>query len=131
MSTFVKAVVIVLVTVILSLVLPKNAGEFHVVLSLGACSIVLLIAGSFLQPIINTIYSLIEIGHADHEMVRILLKATGIAILSEYVILICQDAGNSALGKSLQVLSSAVILWLSLPMITGLMDIIKKLLAAV
>lgn len=125
-----KAAVIVLVTVIFTLVLPKNAKEFQVILSLGACGLVLVAACSFLRPVVDMIDSLVLIGKIDREMVRILLKVTGIALLTEYVVLLCQDAGNSALGKTLQVLSSSVILWLSLPLITTLMDLISNILTA-
>lgn len=125
-----KAAAIVLVAVILSLVLSKNGKEFQITLTLGACCVVLLTVCSFLNPILNLVESLITVGEIDRDMIQILLKATGISLLTEYMVLICQDAGNSALGKSLQVLSSAVILWLSLPLIHSLIDIITNILSA-
>lgn len=128
MSTFVKAAAIILITVIFTLVLPKNAKEFQVVLSLGACALVITAIYTFLEPVISMIESLTAKANLDSDMIRILLKATGIGLLSEYVTLICQDTGNSALGKILQVLSSAVILWLSLPLITSLIDLIGNIL---
>lgn len=125
-----KAAAIILVTVIFTLVLPKNAKEFQVILSLGACALVIAAIFSFLEPVVTMIESLVDKGKLDGNMVNILLKATGIGLLTEYVALICQDAGNSALGKILQVFSSAVILWLSLPLINSLMDIISNILSA-
>ena len=130
MSTFIKAAAIILITVIFTLVLPKNAKEFQVVLSLGACALVVTAIYSFLEPVVDLIESLTAKANLDGDMIRILLKATGIGLLSEYVTLICQDTGNSALGKMLQVLSSAVILWLSLPLITSLIDLIGNILTA-
>lgn len=130
MSTFIKAAAIILITVIFTLVLPKNAKEFQVVLSLGACALVITVIYSFLEPVVAMIESLIVKGNLDGDMIRILLKATGIGLLTEYVALICQDAGNNALAKILQVLSSAVILWLSLPLITSLMNLIGNILTA-
>lgn len=125
-----KAAAIILITVIFTLVLPKNAKEFQVVLSLGACALVITAIYSFLEPVVAMIESLTAKANLDDDMIRILLKATGIGLLSEYVTLICQDTGNSALGKILQVLSSAVILWLSLPLITSLIDLIGNILTA-
>lgn len=130
MSTYIKAAAIILVTVIFTLVLPKSAKEFQVILSLGACALVIAAIFSFLEPVIAMIESLVEKGKLDGSMVNILLKATGIGLLTEYVALICQDAGNNALAKILQVFSSAVILWLSLPLIHNLMDIISNILTA-
>lgn len=130
MSTFIKAAAIILITVIFTLVLPKNAKEFQIVLSLGACALVVTAIYSFLEPVVDLIESMTAKANLDGDMIRILLKATGIGLLSEYVTLICQDTGNSALGKMLQVLSSAVILWLSLPLITSLIDLIGNILTA-
>lgn len=128
MSTFLKAAVIILITVIFTLVLPKNAKEFQVILSLSACVLVITVIYNFLQPVVAMIESLAFKGKVDTDMLNILLKATGIGILTEYVTLICQDTGNGALGKVLQILGSAVILWLSLPLLSSLMEIISDLL---
>lgn len=130
MSTYIKAVVIILITLILGLVLPKNTKEFQVILTLGACTIVLFVVLSFLEPMVSMIRTLTDIGDLDEEMIRILLKATGVGLLTEYVALICQDSGNNALGKLLQVLGAAAILWLSLPLISRLMDLVSKILTA-
>jgi hypothetical protein len=42
--------------------------------------------------------------------------------------MVCADAGNASLGKVLQILASAVILWLSLPVFTALIELIQKIL---
>lgn len=130
MSIFIKAVVIILVTVIFSLVLPKNAKEFQVILSLGGCALVITAAYSFLSPVVDLLKELTSIGKLNEDTVSILLKATGVGLITEYVVLICQDAGNSALGKMLQVLGSAAILWLSLPLISSLMELVSNLLSS-
>ncbi len=128
MSTFIKAAAIILIAVIFTLVLPKNAKEFQVILVLGAGALATAALYTFLEPVIAMVESLTTKANLDEDMIRTLLKATGIGLLAEYVALICQDSGNAALGKLLQVLSSAVILWLSLPLITSLLDLVGKLL---
>ena len=42
--------------------------------------------------------------------------------------LICADAGNAAMGKGLQFMAVAVILWLSLPMMNALLELIEGIL---
>ena len=42
--------------------------------------------------------------------------------------MICEDSGNGALGKALQFLASAVILYLSLPLLSKLLDIVEGML---
>jgi hypothetical protein len=54
----------------------------------------------------------------------------GIGILSEISALICADAGNSSLGKALQILGGTAMLWLSLPVFRTLVDLIRSILGA-
>ena len=41
--------------------------------------------------------------------------------------MICTDAGNASLTKAIQLLGGAVILYLSVPMFSALMDLIQKI----
>ena len=45
--------------------------------------------------------------------------------------LLCADAGESALGKALQILSNAAILWLSLPLFRQIIGLIGEVLAEI
>jgi hypothetical protein len=52
----------------------------------------------------------------------------GIGIMTEIGGLICTDGGSSSLGKTVKMLGSAVILWLSLPLYAKLMELLQKIL---
>ena len=69
-------------------------------------------------------------GGLDSGTLRILLKAVGIGLVSEIAALVCADAGNSSLGKTVQLLGSAVILWLSLPLFTMLIELLQRIMGA-
>ena len=71
------------------------------------------------------------VGNLNTEMLEILLKSVGIGLLSEIAVLVCCDMGNASMGKTLQILSMAVILWLSLPLFSSLLDLIGKILGEV
>lgn len=130
MDTFFKAAVIIVVTVILSVSLPKSAKDFSVIMTLGACACLVFVVCNFLEPIVSVFRNLAEIGRLDSALLEILLKATGIGVLTEFVVLICNDSGNSAMGKGIQLLGSVVVLWLSLPLFTTLMDVVKDVLVS-
>ena len=68
-----------------------------------------------------------DLGQINDQMLRIIFKTVGVALLAEISELICVDAGNATLGKSLQVLSTAVILWLSVPLLNELIDLIETI----
>ena len=52
----------------------------------------------------------------------------GVGLISELVAGLCQDAGNGSLGKQVQLLGTAVILRLSLPLLETLLDLMERLL---
>ena len=81
-----------------------------------------------LQPVLNMIRTLEALGGLDETLISILLKVAGIGIISEIAALICTDTGNAALGKTLQLLGSAVILWMSIPLFTMLLELLQSIL---
>lgn len=131
MDRFFVAVAGILMTVILSLTLRKQNGELALLLSLCGCVLVIGVAVGFLKPMIAFLQNLRQIAALDSKMLGILLKVTGVAILSEIAGTVCADAGNAALGKTLQMLASFVILYLSLPMMTALLELVEKILGAI
>lgn len=86
------------------------------------------IAMHYLQPVVSFLHTLQDKTGIDENLFQILLKSVGIALLGETASLICTDAGNSSLGKIAQVLSSAAILWLSLPLLEELLSVIDEVL---
>lgn len=128
MEVFWKGIGAVLVTVILGLALRKNGMETGLLLTLAGCCLVAFGALTYLKPVLDFVRELQEVGQLDSDMLRIVLKAVGIGLVGEISALICADAGNGALGKTLQLLTSSVILWLSLPLMTGLLELIQEML---
>ena len=104
--------------------------DYSVVLSIFICLAVLLAAINFLEPVLDFLDQLLQIADVNSELMKIMLKSAGIGLLSEITSLICSDAGNSALGKSLQILAVFTILWLSIPVFSALISIIQETLTA-
>ena len=131
MEKFVKVAAGVLVALVLYLVLNKQGKDFAVLISLAVCCMVISALLAFIRPMITFIEKLEQLGNFDHEILQVLLKSVGIGILTEIVSLICADAGNASMGKSLQILASVVILWLSIPLFSRLMDVIQEILVVI
>lgn len=131
MEIFVKGCALVLLTVVLVLSLGSRGKEYGMVLGILACVLLAMGAMQYLQPVIAFLSRLESIGGLDSGMMGILLKISGIGILSEIIMLICTDSGNASLGKALQLMSSAVILWLSLPVFQMLLELIENILGGI
>lgn len=86
---------------------------------------------SFLSPVMEFFQRLRSMTDLDDTLLQILLKALGICIISDLASMVCADAGNAALGKVLQLLSSAAILWISIPLLEKLLDMIQKILGGI
>ena len=128
MDDFIKDAGLILIALVLCLVLSVQNKSLSSVLVICACCMVCFSAVGYIKPIIDFVTNLQHIGGLDPQIVGVVIKAVGIGILSEIISLICADAGISSLGKTLQLLSTAIILWLSLPLLNSLMDLIGQIL---
>ena len=131
MDIFLKIIAGILITVILYQVLAKSAKDTATLLSLLVCCMIASVAVGFLTPVIEFLQRLQNIGNLDADLVQIMVRSVGIALLSQIVTQICADAGNGALGKALQILSATIILWIALPLFTIFIDLIEEILTKV
>lgn len=131
MDGFVRPVALVLVAVLLSLVLGKQSKDMAAALSLAVCAGVCLAAATFWEPVLALISSVRRLGNLDSEAVSILLKAAGIGLLSELASLICADAGEGAMARAVQLLGTAAVLWISLPLFQQLLTLIEEVLTGI
>lgn len=128
MDIYLKAIAGTLITLILFLVLSKQAKDISVLLSVAICCILATAALKYFEPVLDFVNRLQQISKLDSDMLMIILRSVGISLLTEIMVLICADAGNAALGKSLQLLSCIVVLWISVPLFTQILDLIEEIL---
>ena len=130
MELFLKAISGVFVAIAMCLVISKHSKEGVILISVAMCCMIASVAMTYLQPAISFFSRMEQNGNLDPEIMQILFKATGVAILSEISSLICIDAGNGTLGKTIQLLATATILWLSLPLFSKLLSLIENILVS-
>ena len=128
MEGFLQAFAAVLLAVILGLVLAKQSKDWAVLLTTGVSCMVLAVGAVYLQPVLDFVRELQALSGLDPQMLTVVLKAVGIGLISEIAALICLDAGNAALGKGIQILASLTVLWLSLPLMRALLELVQKIL---
>lgn len=131
MEGYLQASAAVLLAAVLCLVLGKQGKETAVLLSIGVCCMVCLMAMRYLEPVIDLMRSLRQVSQIAPEYLTVLLKTVGIGLLGEISAIVCADAGNASLGKAAQLLSAAVILWLAAPLVESLMELVANVLGEV
>ena len=128
MDLFLKAVAAALITAVIGLVLARQGKDMFLLLTLAACAMIGAVAFTYLKSVISFLQRLTDMTQLNTDLLAVILKTVGIGLIGELAGLICSDAGNAALAKSIQILTTAVILWLSIPLFECLLDLVQAIL---
>ena len=131
MGMFIRAFGAIMIAGIMTVTLSKGQKELSLLLTIGVCCMVMLAGLEYLSPVVAFIHRLEALCYGENGWIEILLKSVGIGLVAEIASLICSDAGNGSLGKSLQFIASAVIIYMSIPVLNGLMDLIQEILGEI
>lgn len=64
----------------------------------------------------------------NNQFLTLLIKITGIAFLTEFAVSICKDSGETAIANKMDMGGKVVIVFMSIPIISGLLETIIKVL---
>ena len=64
----------------------------------------------------------------NSKFLTLLIKITGIAFLSEFAVSICKDSGEAAIASKIEIGTKIIIISMSIPIISSLLEIILKIL---
>ena len=128
MQIFLQAIGIALLASILTMFLKQSSPGISTLLSLAACTMMILFAITQLSALGELFSVLQQVSKLDDILIKPVIKAAGISIVAEIAELICSDSGNSAMGKTIQFAASAVIVCLAIPMITAFLELIEGIL---
>ena len=128
MDTYLKTVAGAMIALILCMTLAKQGKDFSSVLTLLVCCMIAGVAALFLEPVIDFFGKLEAMIPLDSALLEIVVKVAGIGMIGDLAAMICTDGGNSALGKAIQILTSVLILWLSLPLLQVLLELVSGIL---
>ena len=127
MTGYFQTIVGILVAVILGLAISKQGRDITLLLGICVCCMVLWVAVGYLEPVLDLVARLRQLSQMDTSLLSVVIKAVGIGLVAEIAALICSDSGNAALGKAVQILASSAVLWLSVPLMNSLVDLLQKI----
>ena len=131
MEIFLKITACILISAILCVVLSKQGVEISSVLCLVVCSMVLMTAFAYLSPVFEFARKLMYTGRVSNELIQVLLKTTGIGLLSQIVGVICEDVGKKSLTKVLQITATSLIICICIPILEQLLELIELVLGEI
>ena len=117
-----------LISLVLMLLVEKQEKHIAALISIATCCILITASAEYLKPIIRLMRQLQRTAALDRYVFDILLKSVAVSVICEIASLICTESGYASLGKVLQNAGIALILYLSLPLFSELLDLVSELL---
>lgn len=117
-----KVIGIAFIAVFIILLLKQYKPEYAIQVSIVAGILILFFAVSKVTVVIDLLKSLSSKIDVNMSYFSILLKITGIAYLSEFASNICKDAGETAIASKVELAGRILIISLSIPIISTLLE---------
>ena len=117
-----------LIALIIIILLKQYKPEFAIYISLLTGALILLLLVDQLTGIVNLIQSIAGKANINSQFLALLIKITGIAFLSEFAVSICRDSGEGAIASKIELGSKIIIISMSIPIISSLLEIILEIL---
>ena len=124
----IKIIGIGLIALILVIVIKQYKPEFALYISIVAGLIIFFLIMDKLSGIIDLLMNLSNKANINQDFIIILLKITGIAILSEFAISVCKDAGEVAIASKIDFGAKIIMVAISIPIIASLLEMILKVM---
>jgi len=124
----VKIIGIGLISLIIIIILKQYKPEFAVYVSIIAGILIIALTIGKIAGIIDILKNLANKTTINNQFLVLLIKITGIAILTEYTVSICKDSGESAIASKVDFGGKIVIMSMSIPIISSLLETIIKVL---
>ena len=124
----IKIISLGLVATIFIIMLKQYRPEYAIYVSLLAGAGIVMLVMDKLSGIINILSSLSNKANINSEFLGILLKITGIAFLIEFATSVCKDSGETAIANKIELGGKVIIMGMSIPIVTALLELIVKIL---
>ena len=124
----VKIIGIGLISLIIIIILKQYKPEFAVYVSIIAGILIIALTIGKIAGIIDILKNLANKTTINNQFLVLLIKITGIAILTEYTVSICKESGESAIASKVDFGGKIVIMSMSIPIISSLLETIIKVL---
>lgn len=124
----IKIIGIGLISLIVIIIIKQYRPEFSVYISLIAGALILILILDKMSGIINLLTNLANKTSINKDFIFLLIKITGIAFLTEFAVSICKDAGESAIATKIDMGGKVMIIAISIPIISSLLETIIKIL---
>lgn len=117
-----------LISLIIIIIVKQYKPEFAIYVSLMAGVLIFTLVFSKISDVISLLNSLVNKSSINSKFIALLIKITGIAILTEFAVSICKDSGENAIANKIDIGGKVMIVTVSIPIISSLLETVIKVL---
>lgn len=123
----IKIVGVSVFAVIMIIILKNYRPEMALVLSIITGIGIMLYAISKMSSVINVLNDLVSKSGVNTDFLLVIIKVIGIAYIVEFGKNVCVDAGQSSIATKLEMAGKVVIVVLTIPLISSLVNVLVGL----
>lgn len=116
-----------LCVVLFGALIKRSNKEYALLAAVAACALIVTAVLGQIAPVLSQIREATQSSEFSGDILPVLLKAVGIAVLGQLVSHICKDAGESALAYAVGLFSKVAILTVSLPLFTKIFGCLEEI----
>lgn len=128
MDIIIKIVGIGLITCVATMIIKPIRSDFSIFIGIAGGLIIIFSIINYLTGIFGTLKDVINITGVNSSLYSLLIKIIAIGYLIEFTAGICNETGNPSLGDKVLLGGKIVVLVMSLPIITNILQIIMEIL---
>ncbi len=117
-----------IVAAVLSLVIRQYRPELAMQIALALGVVVFLFLSAQLSGISSVVQNLFAQANIKSEYFMTILKATGIAFITEFATAACKDAGEISIAQKVEIGGKVLIVFLAIPMLMALLNQLMQLM---
>ena len=120
MNIILKIVIITLIYLCLSVILKSYRTEYVFLMRMFVVVMIFALLIDYIGDFISNILSVFSVFNIEIEHINLLLKVTGIAIITDFVCDTLIDSGEKSIANLVSISSKVLIIFLTFPILNGL-----------
>lgn len=128
MADLLKILAIAMITVLAHVIVRQTRPEIAMIISIAGSVMIIILAVNSLSSVFSSFYHIFDVTGVNTSLLTPLLKIIAIGYIAEFGANICFDAGVSSIADKVLFAGKLIILLLSLPIITTVVDMVVALL---
>lgn len=112
-------IIVSIISSVIYVLIKKYAPEYALLAEISSIVLIILFVYPYICDVID-FYSSFE---TDNDYMSLVLKITGIAVLTQFSADICRDSGESALSSKVEFAGKTIILAMSLPVVEAVLEL--------